>query len=144
MKKKYYYNEDFFNEINTESKAYFLGLLYADGYINDKLKYVELTLHKDDCEIINQFIVELKSNRKPVFIKNKKYCRIIINSEKMVNDLIVLGCTNNKTHTLKFPNNISDKLMHHMIRGYFDGDGSIWCTAKRNQYNVQFDGNHDF
>lgn len=144
MKKKYYYNEDFFKEINTESKAYFLGLLYADGYINDKLKYVELTLHEDDNEIINRFIVELKSNRKPVFIKNKKYCRIIINSEKMVNDLIVLGCTNNKTHSLKFPNNISDKLMHHMIRGYFDGDGSIWCTAKRNQYNVQFDGNHDF
>lgn len=144
MKKKYYYDEDYFKEINTESKAYFLGLLYADGYINDKLNYVELTLLKDDCEIINQFVCELKSNRKPILIKNKKYSRIIINSEKIVSDLIKLGCTNHKTHTLKFPENINGDFIHHMIRGYFDGDGSIWRDVNRNQFNVQFDGNYDF
>lgn len=144
MNKKYYYDDNFFEKIDSESKAYFLGLLYADGYVNNKLNYIELTLKSDDLEIINKLISEIKSNRIPYSIKNGKYYRLIINSPKMTNDLINLGCINNKTHLLKFPNNISDELIHHMIRGYFDGDGSIWCTAKQNQYHIQFDGNYDF
>ena len=30
---EYNYNEKYFEEINTERKAYWLGFLYADGYI---------------------------------------------------------------------------------------------------------------
>ena len=143
-KRKYYYDEHFFEAINSESNAYYLGLLYADGYVNDRLGYVELTLHKNDFKILERFYLELKSNRKPIYIRNNKYCRLMINSKKIVKDLIMLGCTNNKTHTLKFPNNINDNLIHHMIRGYFDGDGSVWCDKKRNQFHVQFDGNLEF
>jgi len=142
-RKKYYYDEHFFEVINSESNAYYLGLLYADGYVNDKLDYVELTLLEKDFKILERFYFELKSNRKPIYIRNDKYCRLIINSKKIVKDLIMLGCTNNKTHTLNFPDNINENLTHHMIRGYFDGDGSIWCD-KRNQYHVQFDGNLNF
>ena len=29
--RKYKFNENFFESIDTEAKAYFLGLLYADG-----------------------------------------------------------------------------------------------------------------
>jgi len=54
-----------------------------------------------------------------------------------------LGCTNHKTHTLKFPETLDKNLIHHMIRGYFDGDGCIWCD-KQNHYHIQFDGNLDF
>lgn len=33
---RYRLNESFFNKIDTEQKAYILGLLFADGYIGDE------------------------------------------------------------------------------------------------------------
>ena len=33
---KYYYNHDFFENINTEEKAYWLGFIYADGSISSQ------------------------------------------------------------------------------------------------------------
>ena len=41
MRKKNY-NEDYFEQIDTEDKAYFLGFIYADGsviYDNEKYRY---------------------------------------------------------------------------------------------------------
>jgi hypothetical protein len=43
----------------------------------------------------------------------------------MCEDLILLGCTANKSLTLKFPDKVPSELLHHFIRGYFDGDGHI-------------------
>jgi hypothetical protein len=41
-KQKYKINEDFFQEIDTEEKAYWLGFLYADGYIHVRSHQVKL------------------------------------------------------------------------------------------------------
>ena len=34
--RKYFHQEDFFENINTEEKAYWLGFMFADGYISEK------------------------------------------------------------------------------------------------------------
>ena len=34
--KIYFYDEDYFKNINSEEKGYFLGFLYADGSITKK------------------------------------------------------------------------------------------------------------
>lgn len=34
--KKYNYNENYFESIDTEKKAYILGFFYADGYNSDR------------------------------------------------------------------------------------------------------------
>ncbi len=144
--KIYYYNDDFFEVINSEEKAYYLGLLYADGYINDigYNSYVELTLQIEDKYILELFLSTLNSNRVPSEIKNGKYSRIVLNSKKIVDDLKNFGCINKKTHFLKFPSNIEHKYLHHLIRGYFDGDGCIWQNKIDNQYHISFTGNIDF
>jgi len=144
--KIYYYDDDFFRKIDSEEKAYYLGFLYADGYINDigYNCYVELTLQTEDKYIQEKFFNDLKSNRIPSKIKMGKYSKMIINSKKIVSDLKKLGCINKKTHVLKFPNELDEKYIHHMIRGYFDGDGSIWCSGDNNQYHISFTGNVDF
>jgi|AntAceMinimDraft_18_1070375.scaffolds.fasta_scaffold22457_2 hypothetical protein len=141
--KIYFYDEDYFKNINSEEKGYFLGFLYADGYVNDigYNNYVELTLSIIDEYILEKFLKLIKSNRK-IYKINNKYSRIIINSKKIVNDLKKYGCVNNKTHNLKFPNNINEKYFKHIIRGYFDGDGCVWLT--NNTYHLQFTGNIDF
>ena len=35
-RKTYVYNEDYFSEIDTKDKAYWLGFIYADGFITKK------------------------------------------------------------------------------------------------------------
>ena len=62
-------------------------------------------------------------------------CRILLTSEKTVNDLIDKGCFRNKTKILKFPteDQVPKHLIHHFIRGYIDGDGSI-SYYKKNDY----------
>lgn len=54
MLRKYKLNENYFDKIDIEEKAYFLGLLYADGYIFTlrSNKYVRLQLQKIDKHIL--------------------------------------------------------------------------------------------
>ena len=52
-RKKYTLNEDYFLNINSEDRAYFLGLLYADGCNNGSGFYV--TLQDRDIDILNIF-----------------------------------------------------------------------------------------
>ena len=72
----------------------------------------------DDLPIVN----ELSGNSQCV--------KVSINSRKITKDLINLGCTNNKSKTIKMPE-ISDKFLNHFIRGYFDGDG--WIFVDKNK-----------
>ena len=135
-KKDNSYNENFFEEINNEEKAYWLGFLYADGSISNlevsSKNTVDLCLSDIDKDHLFKF---KKSLNYKGDIKNKKIgkgrykaSRLAIYGEKIVNDLIYLGCTPRKTFTLEFPNeNILPKsLQRHFIRGYFDGDGSVY------------------
>lgn len=39
--RKYFHNEDFFEVIDTEEKAYWLGFMFADGYILSKREVKE-------------------------------------------------------------------------------------------------------
>ena len=50
-REKTYVDESYFKEINTESKAYFLGLMYADGSVSKNTFYLKL---KDE-DIIQEF-----------------------------------------------------------------------------------------
>ena len=103
-----------------------MGFLYADGYVNSE-KGVELTLKADDLEHIESFKKFLNSNHNIEFRKNVNAYRINIYSKKMANDLINLGCFQNKSLKLKFPTNqqVPKELISHFMRGYFDGDGCI-------------------
>lgn len=136
---KYSYNKNFFEKIDTEEKAYWLGFLYADGcitrfYRNEKLKSMslEVTLKESDeghlfkfnNDIDGNIPIQTRENR----IGDKKYTskRMVVNCTKMCRDLIDNGCTPQKSLTLEYPTDILSKdLESHFIRGYFDGDGCV-------------------
>lgn len=136
-------NEDYFEEIDTKRKAYWLGLLYADGYNSSNTQYknskkgksVELDLQDSDKHILEEFLkdVPFGSIRK---YNNYSY-RLVFNSKKMSDDLTKLGCVANKTYVIKFPNSdiLEDQYIPHFIRGYFDGDGCVW-EGKRKRMKV--------
>jgi hypothetical protein len=60
-------------------------------------------------------------------IKISKIAKIRISSKELREDLINLGCMPQKTFLIKFPYKyVPDSLLSHFIRGYFDGDGSVF------------------
>lgn len=153
--RKYSYNKDFFKVIDTEEKAYWLGFIYADGYIVNGIKgknndSLGITLSNKDKEHIEKFKKSIDSNH-PIRIYKSKYgsnsARIIIQDEELVADLIELGVLRNKSLILKFPTtDVVDKsLIYHFIRGYFDGDGSFKKKGQKlNGYDFSVLGTIEF
>lgn len=58
----YYINSKYFNEIDNEHKAYWLGFLLADGHVNDK--GIMMALKKDDIQVIVDFLKDIDSDAK--------------------------------------------------------------------------------
>jgi intein-encoded DNA endonuclease-like protein len=133
--RKYFLDEDYFKIVDTEDKAYFLGLLYADG-CNEKGRVVSLGLIDVDKPILDKFKEYLK-HKGPMYLVEKEkesrftirdYYKFTIYSKKMSEDLSKLGCFAGKTYTLSFPaeKQVPKHLINHFIRGYFDGDGCLY------------------
>ncbi len=143
---KYRINHDFFKSINSEEQAYLLGFYVADGNVNEKRKTFRVKIQKTDEEIINMFSKYIAPESRITIIdgyiikgrngkeyQGKDQICIDINSSSLVNSLVELGYGYNKTYEdLSLPD-LSDELMIHFIRGYFDGDGSItkWIAKER-------------
>lgn len=150
--KKYSVNDSYFSKIDTEDKAYWLGFLYADGYV--RMKYnrsgeLKLKLSSKDKGHIKLFNESLESTYPIKDTDNKtkagnisKVSQVSIYNTKLVNDLIKNGCVNNKTFKIEFPN-INEKLYRHFIRGYFDGDGCI-SISKKGHFTIKIIGNEKF
>ena len=154
-------NHDYFENIDSEHKAYWLGFIYADGSITKKVyekgSYtyrLRMELMFEDKYILEQMALDLESDLKPKeyyndtshfegYNKPKHTAYIMFSSKKMGEDLVKLGVVPNKTFILKSLPNIPDNLMKHFIRGYFDGDGSVYLT-KDNTIKTAFYGTHDF
>lgn len=138
--RKHCFNEHYFEVIDTEDKAYWLGFLFADGNVsfhkdkngNKKGCTIELTVAEKDKSHLNKFLDCLNAdknypiNKRIIKMYNKAFIayRICLNSAIMGNDLENKGCVSKKSLILKRPN-INSNLISHFIRGYFDGDGCV-------------------
>lgn len=129
---KHTINDFYFNEIDTEDKAYFLGLLYADGCIVKNRNRISIKLQEQDKHILDTFLIYLNYS-KPLVLKkyseikstyNNQYL-LYIDNKNIRDNLILHGCVPNKSQLIRFPN-IKKSLLNHFIRGYFDGDGSVF------------------
>lgn len=116
-------NNQFFKEINSQECAYFLGLLYADGCVQQNT--ITLKLKSNDQMIIEKFR-DIMSPSSPIKISYGKYSYFRINQKEICNQLITLGCIPNKSLILQFPKCVPNNLIHHFVRGYSDGDGTIY------------------
>ena len=158
VKSKYIYNKNFFENIDTEEKAYWCGFIMADGCvsIDNETNSCELAikLQVNDYNHLKKFNKSLCGNI-PVTIfddwcnlnkKMSRQCQIRIYSEKMVHDLMRFGVIPNKSLVKKFSLNIPHELMWHYIRGYYDGNGGIVGSKHKDKYAncYIFTGSKDF
>ena len=130
INRKYKINNSYFEKINTEEKSYLLGLLFADGHNDVNRSTITLALRdKEHIEKIRKILYPMDD--RPIYTielskQNKNWSdsyRLVICCKQMSDDLLELGMVNNKSFTIKIPNEIDNVLIPHFIRGYFDGDG---------------------
>lgn len=150
--KKYPYccNYHYFDEIDTEEKAYWLGFLTADGWISKNEKtgagVVGIELQYGDIKHLKKFNKSLSGNY--IITDRWRLCTISPNSNKlnhtcimrifsiiMYNSLETLGFSNNKSYDFMIPH-IRNDLVRHYLRGYFDGDG-CFCLSNKS-FGVSF------
>jgi len=148
--RKYDLDEHYFENIDTEEKAYFLGLILADGCITKKNSLI-ISLQEEDKHILDKFIFKLKYGGKlrKIIPKNKNHkiqYSLSIGSKKIARDLMNLGIVPNKSLIVEFPN-INNELLPHFIRGNFDGDGSVHKSIRKSgkeEVKIQFIGSISF
>lgn len=130
---KYKLDSSFFDLINTEEKAYWLGFLTADGGIVGN--QLVLSLKKTDTTHIEKFRDALKSThpiKAVISIVNYKAIeqpRLVISSVPLIKALKSLGIGERKSFTVK-PTTIPTKLQTAYWRGIFDGDGHISVNTR--------------
>jgi hypothetical protein len=141
---KYKLDKTFFNSINTEEKAYWLGFLTADGGI---VKHqLVLSLKASDVPHIQLFRNSLHSTHpiknSTTKINNKIITqpRLVISSIDLIKSLKSLGVGERKSLTVRPPKFIPELLQAAYWRGYFDGDGHIQNLSNRR--TIELTGNH--
>jgi len=151
LRKKFECNSDYFKIIDTKDKAYFLGLLYADGWNDSKTFNVGIQLKSTDVKIIELLKQHLNyTGNITNIIRNKinqnhsDLKRLVVKDEILSQHLINHGCVPNKSLKLNSVPNLSPSLIHHFIRGYFDGDGSVHNDTSTNSLRIQIVGNESF
>lgn len=131
--RKFAINQNYFDDIGSEDKAYYLGLLFADGCNNikrDGSHTISIGLLACDSYILEKLSFKIYGTDKVT--NDGKTANLRVHSKHMSEKLASYGCVPRKSLILQFPTIVPDSLMHHFMRGYFDGDGCIYLYKKRN------------
>ncbi len=139
------FNKNYFDCIDCNEKAYWLGFIYADGWVeydNQKRVYtLGIELSYIDSEHLIKFNNCLNGNvdvrfreRQSYFNKNKidKMCNIKFYSKNMIESLSKYNIVPNKTYKKDGLPNIPNEYMISFLHGYIDGDGSFFCKNYKN------------
>lgn len=137
---KYSCNYTYFENIDNEHKAYWLGFICADGNIFKN--NLHIGIHSKDIELLEKFKLDIEATNPIVsktYIskgKSSNVCRIDLYNGILCDSLKAKGINENKTGRMDWgiiTNNIPDDLICHFIRGYFDGDGCWKYNPNRKQ-----------
>lgn len=134
------FNDKYFSDISTPNQAYWLGFIFADGWIvfnTDTSTYeFGMELQRGDRYMLEKLNDEFGSKH-IIYDRHKemKICSsknvsqtdasvLRVYSKQVVSDLFKHGIDTNKTRSDIFPI-VSDDLFLDFLRGYIDGDGCI-------------------
>lgn len=136
---KYTYNHSYFESIDNERKAYWLGFFFADGYVSKteagyccgiELKLSDINHLRKFNKCINGNVEPIIRKRDSLVVHSEGTAIIRLFSKKIFEDLYKQGCVERKSDKIKMPN-ISEQYMWAFIRGFFDGDGCIVLDKNR-------------
>jgi hypothetical protein len=152
--RKNIFNYNYFDNIDSKDKAYFLGWLYSDGNNYPESGTIQLKIKRSDEEILKTFRKYISDENYPIVRVKRNIGEdqsvIVLTNKHTSEQLSSIGVVKRKTFLLTFPDErILPKEFHsHFIRGYFDGDGCIsaYKGIKDKNFNYFFtiSGNYNF
>lgn len=123
-------NDSYFDRIDTEEKAYWLGFIAADGGVVGNAVRVKLAA-RDRGHLYRLRAALGASN--PVLdtvtrVQDQTFAQsyLTINSEHLASGLASQGVVPNKSAVLEWPGHLPFDLRRHYLRGYVDGDGGFY------------------
>lgn len=125
---------------NKDMLYYLAGLTASDGYLYDKKNRIEINLQLSDVGLIDKITEYLGLTT--YIDEERNRCSLMIHSLKLFNFFKELGMSQNKSKDLSLNlDKIDLEFTHAFIRGYFDGDGTIFCYEGKYRANIV--GNKD-
>ena len=126
--------ENYFETIDSDEKAYWLGWIISDGAITnqpEKSKFqLEITIKQEDESILHLLEKDLQVCNK-VYPSQQIYRRFSLGCKKIILDLEKLGISQNKSWVVKVPL-FNPAYNAAFIRGIFDGDGGFTSYTRSN------------
>lgn len=124
--------QSLFSKVDNEYTAYTLGLITADGNI-DRGYSVAIDLTYGDKKLLEQINSKLLSNTGYIFQygentethRNNPMVRLRFSGKQICNNLAQYGVVPKKSYLLQHLQYFEEPLMHHYLRGLFDGDGVV-------------------
>ena len=131
-------NENYFEKIDSNDKAYFLGFMLTDSNVSLNENIIRLSLSSKDEEILNIFKEKTGNENKICIREDERHSErtFQLKSKKWKDDLAKYGIVPQKTFISEMPI-LSADMMPHLIRGMIDGDG--WISF--NSHQIGFCGN---
>lgn len=153
-RRAYSVDDDYFETIDSQKKAYWLGWLITDGYVLTKFNTkrgvvnsysIGLDLAEKDKYVLEDFKKDIKADvsikyvkeyipkaayknkitGKERFIKGGAQYSLRFSSAKMIQNLAKYGIHQNKTYDVVFPKELDSKYYPGFIAGVISGDGCI-------------------
>lgn len=153
-RRAYSVDDNYFENIDSQKKAYWLGWLITDGYVLTKLntkrgiinsQSIGLDLAEKDLYVLEDLKKDIKADvsikyvkeytPKAVYknkitgkervIKGGVQYSLRFSSAKMIKDLEKYGIHQNKTYDVVFPKELDSKYYPGFIAGVISGDGCI-------------------
>ena len=138
----YHHDDNYFKKVDTPNKAYVIGLIASDGNVykrknsENRQGWVRISLKSNDIKILKDIAIDMKSN-KPVLTCNGRVtetAELSIVSNNILEQLDIIGIRQRKTWDMSINEiikNIPKEFLSDFIRGYFDGDGSIYINKDK-------------
>jgi hypothetical protein len=130
-----------FNDLSTNWHAYWTGFIAADGcvYVSEEkhVARLQLILKMSDADHLRNFREGVSASA-PVTVGNnsqRDIAKIIVHDSYLVAALAKWGIVPNKTLVMSWPDHLPESVVSAYIRGYYDGDGTLYQRHRSDKYS---------
>jgi len=117
---------------------YLLGWIFADGYITNQK--IEIKISKNDIEVLEYFKKMYPISK--IYIVNDKYAKWVLSNKKICSEIVRdFNIHSPKSNNLIFPN-IEDQYIDYFIKGFYEGDGSLYSNGKYKNISIYSNSNN--
>lgn len=118
------WNENFFDALNSDV-AYIIGFIIADGHITKRDPVIGVN-QKGSAPLLRiAKLVNYKGNLRPRTNDNYGLYLRSQHAVEILTSIYKIPRGHAKSYEVRIPSTIPKEFLPHLIRGYFDGDGSI-------------------